>query len=48
VEYYNEFVERMITDHDVAVAASRTASPVSEVTVTEHEVSETDFVRSSG
>jgi hypothetical protein len=37
----------MIADCDVAIAASREASLVSEVTVIECEVSEVDSVRSS-
>jgi hypothetical protein len=47
VDKQNKFVKRMMADHDVAIAASREASPILEVTVIEHEVSEADFVRSS-
>jgi hypothetical protein len=43
----DEFIQQTMADCDVAIAASREASPTSEVTVIEHKRSEVDFVRSS-
>jgi hypothetical protein len=44
----DKFVEWMMANCDVSTTVSRKASQVSERTVMEHEVSEEDFVRSSG
>jgi hypothetical protein len=48
IDKQNECVERIMADHDVATAALRDASPMSDRTVIGYNMSEGDFVRSSG
>jgi hypothetical protein len=47
VDKQDMFIQQTMADCNVAVAASREASPMLEVTVVECEVLEVDFVRSS-
>jgi hypothetical protein len=47
IDEQNGFIGRMMADCDAAIAALRGASPTSDRTVMECEVSEVDFLRSS-
>jgi hypothetical protein len=48
VDEEDEMVERVLANHDAAVATTAASAHLSEGTIIEREVSEEDFVRSSG
>jgi hypothetical protein len=44
----DDMIEKLLADHDAAMAATAASTQSKEATIIEHEVSEEDFVWSSG